>query len=878
MKLNLISKALLVALSATSLVACNSDSSNDNTGQQPVADLQFSFGLENTKEIANNNNIPMPNDLYFIGEDGSTRNSNIIIFGCGSAESGPNNDGNEDPENIENATKCSLEDLDGWSTTAPFTLPMSGDVDQLDISTFAKSIHIFEKRSVPIPGYSELKYDEDFTVRVTKFNHLQILPLKPLSPNTQHILAITKDLASTSGDIVKPADSFNILLQDDTPESPYKEAVNSLFTKLDNEKITTKTVLYIAGIKTQSIGEILTNLAQNPDADVAGIKSSDIPEEHLVGAGLPPAVLDGIVGGIVGGIIGVPDVDPNFCESSIGDGLFVECVRKLQAAVTLPYYLDDSTAITSANCKADTNNQDNAKFWFNIDGINVANNESYFESYRYTNTAEGCPSLHSSWTLTSGRTPKPDNQGVTQELAVQVVLPNPDRTPMPTNGWPVVIFSHGITAAKEFGNGGMLLLDNFVQAELANQGYAVLAIDHPLHNSRAVDLNDDGIYDINVSQSLRGLFPGHDEADVKNFLKADSLLTSRDNLRQSIADLINLRASITNGFTLTNPAIPSFDQLDNDNVYVMGHSMGSIAAASFSGIVEKTPTEIKGAILANPGAGIAGILMNSVWLGYSEVPPAIKALPEFRLRMAKELGLATDDSDETLAAVRAYAEQNPSEYKQTSDKISPEYFSEFQYLMQAVVDTVDPLNYTEALQDKPILSLTVAGSVSEQPALKDIQGGFLTTADQTVPIKVELDGQTTYEVCNKMSAGAVASQDMGCFNGSSAKPYYSLDNTEFPLSGAEPLETQLGLRNVLNSTDRSYTRFLTGTHNIGAGTLTGSETEGNADYASVDSAATELTIQAASFVEYSLGSDGEYVQGSNRVAPENLTIIEIEKQ
>ncbi len=97
-------------------------------------------------------------------------------------------------------------------------------------------------------------------------------------------------------------------------------------------------------------------------------------------------------------------------------------------------------------------------------------------------------------------------------------------------------------------------------------------------------------------------------------------------------------------------------------------------------------------------------------------------------------------------------------------------------------------------------------------------------------------------------------------------------NTEFPLSGAEPLETQLGLRNVLNSTDRSYTRFLTGTHNIGAGTLTGSETEGNADCA-----ATELTIQAASFIEYSLDGSDNYVQGTHRVAPEDLTIIEIEK-
>ena len=872
MKLNLISKALVIALSATSLVACNSD--DNNSAQRPPANLQFSFGLENTKEIANNSNIPMPNNLYLIGQDGS-KNKNITIFGCGIDD-----DNDESAENIENATKCALEDLNGWSTTAPFTLPISGDIAQLDTNTFEDSIRIFTKSSPLLPGpdYSELKYDKDFTVRVTEFNHLQILPLKPLDSNTDYILAITDTLTATSGDKVERATAFNTLLTqtpNDDLSIAYKAQIDDLIGKLVDQSITTDNVLYIAGIQTQTIGKILTNLAGTPDADIAGITSNDTPEEHLAGAGLPPAVLDSIVGGIVGGIIGVPNVDPNFCDSSIGDGLFVECVRKLQATVTLPYYLADSNDITPDNCQANENNKNDAEFWFNIDGINVAKNESYFESYRYTK--QECAPLYSSWDTEkrSSGFGKPELPVITktQELAVQVVLPNPDRTPMPTNGWPVVIFSHGITAAKEFGNGGMLLLDNFVQAELANQGYAVLAIDHPLHNTRAVDLNADGIYDINVSQSLRGLFPGHDEADVKNFLKADALLTSRDNLRQSIADLINLRATVKNGLTYQDAGISTAAQLDSSNVFIMGHSMGSIAAASFSGIVEGTPSEVNGAILANPGAGIAGILMNSVWLGHSEVPPAIKATEEYRLRMAKELGLDAD-----LTAVRNYAEQNPTDYKQKSDQISPEYFSEFQYLMQAIVDTVDPLNYAKDLQNKPILSLTVTGSISEQPALQDAQGNFLTTADQTVPIKVELDGQTTYEVCNKASAaGDLASQNMGCFNGSSKKPYYSLNNTEFPLSGAEPLETQLGLRNVLNSTDRSYTRFLTGTHNIGAGTLTGSETEGNADYASVDSAATELTIQAVSFVKYSLSSNDEYVQGTNRVAPEDLTIIEIEK-
>lgn len=793
---------IVIAFSATSLIACNSSDDPEGKSLQP-ANLQFSFGLENSSRIADSSNIPMPNDLYFIGRDGE-KSSKLVIFGCGET-----NDGAVTENWIENSTKCSLEDLGGWSTTAPFTLPMSGDVSQLDPSTFAANVRIFKKRSplLPGPAYSQLRYDKDFTVRGTDFNHLQILPLKPLAAATDYILVISDGLKSTAGEVVKrPADFTQLLTQeqDELRLARYKSEVEGLFVALDNESVTPDNSLYIAGFKTQKIGEVLTSLAKKPDADSNGLRSDAIHKKHLVGAALPPEVLDTIVGKVAGGIIGTPDIDPNFCSGPFGDGLIVECVRKLQAKVELPYYLDDSKTITAANCQADYANESEAKFWFGIDGVNVDEGESYFESYRYTK--DSCRALYSTWSLEKRENgllkPLLPVINGTHSVDVQVVLPNPGRTPMPKDGWPVVIFSHGITAAKEFGNGGMLLLDNFVQAQLANQGYAVVAIDHPLHNTRAVDMDDDGSYEINVSQSLRGLFAGHEQADVKNFLKADALLTSRDNLRQSIADLINLRASVGNGLTYQDAGIQSTEPLDGNNVYVMGHSMGAIAGASFSGVLAGADLPLNGTILANPGGGISGILMNSVWLGYSEVPPAIKVLPEYQLIMADVLGLPQD-----LSAVHDYAAQNSQAYKEKSDQVSPAFLSEYQYLIQAVVDTVDPLNYADALQDMPLLAFSVTGSISEQPGLMDIPGNKFTTADQTVPVRVELDGQTTYEVCNKVSmgAGVTASQDLGCFNGSSFKPYYALNTTEFPLAGAGPLEVLYGLENTLNSTSRSYT-------------------------------------------------------------------------
>lgn len=628
--------------------------------------------------------------------------------------------------------------------------------------------------------------------------------------------------------------------------------------------------LYIASIKTQSIGTLLTNLAENPEGDINGIQSMDTPEPHLVGAGLPPETLDKIVGKLSDLIPKVPDL-PNTCGMPSGDGLIAECVRKLQATVQLPYYLADSTTLDTTNCTADLDNQADMEFWFDIDGVSVEDKESYAESYRYTK--ESCPGANSMWTKTTDRNPIPKLTGM-HELAVQVVLPNTKRSTKPAGGWPVVIFAHGITAAKEFGNGGMLMLDNFVQAELANQGYAVISIDQPLHGTRAINLDGDDTYEISASQSMRGLFPNNEESDVKNYLKADATLTSRDNLRQSVADLINLRASLETDFTYVDEnGVTQIEEFDPENVYVMGHSMGAIASASFSGIVSGTDLDVNGTILANPGGGVSGVMLNSVWLGDTELPPAIHAMKEYRLQVGEALGLT--DLDE----IKAYAEANPEGYKQTSDKLSPKFMSEFQYLMQSVVDTVDPINFADAMKNTPMLSISVVGSITEQPELKDIKGNYLTVADQTVPIRVELDSQTVYESCNsrREEEGGTPSDELGCNNGSSFKPYYSLNNTEFPLAGAGILENSYGLNSVFNSTDRSFSRLMTGTHNIGAGTMTGSETEGSSDYKSVDRAATELAVQAASFVQYTLDDGGNYVKGSHRIAPSDIAIIEKER-
>ncbi|MFP3398527.1 hypothetical protein SB749_19585, partial [Brevibacterium sp. SIMBA_078] len=86
---------------------------------------------------------------------------------------------------------------------------------------------------------------------------------------------------------------------------------------------------------------------------------------------------------------------------------------------------------------------------------------------------------------------------------------------------------HGITADKSsiFGIAGTL----------ASQGIATVAIDHPLHGDRGFDLDEDGTVEYIA-----------EDGSATAYMNLQSLLTTRDNLRQSISDLLGLRYSLNN--------------------------------------------------------------------------------------------------------------------------------------------------------------------------------------------------------------------------------------------------------------------------------------------------------------------------------------------
>ncbi len=147
----------------------------------------------------------------------------------------------------------------------------------------------------------------------------------------------------------------------------------------------------------------------------------------------------------------------------------------------------------------------------------------------------------------------------TLQIPVLVSVPNAASAfgaVSPTAGWPLVIFQHGITRNREdmFG-----VADSFADA-----GFVVVAVDLPLHG---ITNQSDPLYASGANPLYAGLglpasgsiertfdlaTAGVRDPSGLHFINLTSLLTSRDNLRQGVADLITLARSLPH-LSLGNP-------------------------------------------------------------------------------------------------------------------------------------------------------------------------------------------------------------------------------------------------------------------------------------------------------------------------------------
>src|SRR6202035_287838 len=188
----------------------------------------------------------------------------------------------------------------------------------------------------------------------------------------------------------------------------------------------------------------------------------------------------------------------------------------------------------------------------------------------------------------------------TLQIPVLVSVPNATSlyvmgggTVPPAGGWPLLIFQHGITRNRE---------DMFAVADsFADHGFVVVAIDLPLHG---ITSQTDPLYAAGANPLYAGLglpasgsiertfdldvvnnttlAPGPDgliDPSGASFINLTSLLTARDNLRESVADLITLARSLPH---LTLGAAGSVNPAA---IHYLGHSLGGIVGGTFMGVI-----------------------------------------------------------------------------------------------------------------------------------------------------------------------------------------------------------------------------------------------------------------------------------------------------
>lgn len=161
------------------------------------------------------------------------------------------------------------------------------------------------------------------------------------------------------------------------------------------------------------------------------------------------------------------------------------------------------------------------------------------------------------------------------------------------------------------------------------------------------------------------------------FVRLDNFQRTRDNIRQSVMDLLNVAATLGD---MDVDASAGAD-FDTDKVYFIGHSLGAIVGTTFTSVIADTDVraensnlpEIKAAVLANPGSQLSKLLENSVSFSASLIP-----------------GLAANGLTQGTSALE-------------------KFFSS----IQAHVDQADPISYASAIPAAtPVLLFEMVGGGS----------------------------------------------------------------------------------------------------------------------------------------------------------------------
>ncbi|HIF9091392.1 TPA: VolA/Pla-1 family phospholipase [Photobacterium damselae] len=697
--------ALIIAASL-GLTACGGDSKTTGT---PTVNPDIADSLKaETKvnfDIISNPTAPiivMPTYLAMDQQDGTLSVESSAV----------------DPTNLGDPL-VAMGETDGWSTSQPIQINFTGN--PLDPTTGSDSFHLIKSGDptnlADTTQPTELVAGVDYQVMISGDTLTAIL-LKPLDPASNYMFAVTNDLLDSKSNPVGMSNSYAAIKATTPPPSSALLPAQAITHATENEfaqvGVDKSKIIFSSWFTTASVGDVLfaaksaTALAiQNGAESVwkGTAKAEDITPSQLSSLfkiDLPTdagKTVEG-KGEIYKGNITLPyylDIRPDhFLTTPWQSGM--PSLAKIQYVLTHGSDADKQAVQQQLN-DLGVDPQDLAV---------VATDPK--AQVRVLSALTGAKI-----TLADGKqldpqriitrySPVPELKSV-QTFEYTLVLPTKAECQQPlTNA--VTIYQHGVTSSKDTLTNEITIdqqsrtnsKETQIKTTLAdqligNQCRAIFAINHPLHGDRGV--------------------AGQNAAENPSmYLNLASLTVARDNLRQSVTDVINLRASIGKIFSQMAQAQMAQDpesiaslgvlnRLDpNVGVNFVGHSLGAITGVDVANIAnrsignevaDKTFFNIDAVALANPGAEIPYLLLNSQGFSPLIKGSIVASVNKQFAAQCKADGKDLDDcySDYEQALITAGTPESLATLQALYAS-----FSQFAFAAQTVMDTVDPINHS----------------------------------------------------------------------------------------------------------------------------------------------------------------------------------------
>ncbi len=509
--------------------------------------------------------------------------------------------------------KRQLNTLTGFSTTSPITAPITGTLDPATIPDGVQLYKVDINASGAVTGIdTTLQFGVDY-IATQSGSKLAVVPLHPLDSWSNYMVVMTSDLKDTQGRVLSP-DIATALTLSPNPVKPGSSLDTETAAALEAIRQGNRqmlTVLALAGkdpSNTIQIWNFRTQVIGEVQANIAAAATSD-SNLTLHDFGISTMALFGMLGMDTSGMTG---------SAEIYDGNLS----------TLPQYMPQASQMNPL------------------------------------------PVIQGEFTYSAPFTPVVE-ANVTIPVVATVPVEGPDCT-MPTAGWPVVIYQHGITRDRT---------DLFVFGEtLAKACYAGIAIDLPLHGVTETNTTINPFYKAAIERTfdldmatevwiegygwaITSYTPdGNIDSTGAHYMNLANIITTRDNLQQTTSDLLQLQNAIASASGIT---------FDPERISFLSHSLGNMASIGFL----NHTAALKSAVLAMPGQQFIPLLDNSAVFG-----PAI------------ESGLAAE------GIIKGTAE-----------------YDAFMLASQTLVDDADPANYSASIGAGalPILEIAAVGDGTE---------------------------------------------------------------------------------------------------------------------------------------------------------------------